>query len=83
MDFDEVSALLEEYYYEPVVVEEKAEFCVVKDQYTEHSDILRNSVASWTRDGMRFFLMKDLTSVSQAVEQGAKRITDTDYVLGI
>lgn len=82
-DFVEVATILEDYYYEPVVVEEVSEFGVVKDQYMEHTDILRNSVASWTRDGMRFFLLKDLASVAQAVEQGASRISDTDYVLGI
>lgn len=82
-EFDDVRELLEENYYEPVVVDDLEEFCVVKEQYTEHADILKNSVENWSRRGYNFFLMKDLQAVEQAIEQGAKRVERTDLVLGI
>lgn len=82
-DFTEVRNFLEENYYELNLVEHIEEFSIVKEEYTEHSDILRNSVMNWSRQGYNFFVMKDSMSVDQAVEQGATRIEDTDLVLGI
>lgn len=82
-DFDEVSEFLEEQYFEPVVVEDLKQFSVVKEKYTEYSEILKNSVANWERRNHRFFLMKDELSVKEAVEQGATKIENTDFALGI
>lgn len=82
-DFDEVREVLADAYYEPVVVDDPARFCVVKEKYTPHADILRDSVVHWERRGHIFFLMKDERSVQEAVERGATRLADTDFVLGI
>lgn len=82
-EFDDVRQLLEDEYFEPVVADDLESFCVVKEKYTEHAEILRNSVANWERDGQRFFLMKDEHSVRLAEEQGATRIEATNYVVGI
>ncbi|WP_227380648.1 hypothetical protein [Haladaptatus halobius] len=84
-DFGTVRDQLEEYYYEPVIIagDDRAEFCVVKEQYTPYKEILRNAVMHWTRDDHNFFLMKDHLSVDQAVEHGATRLTETDFVLGL
>jgi len=82
-EFEEVSEILEEYYYNPEIVDQIDEFCVVKEQYTEHADILRNSVAHWQRQDYNFFLMKDPASVDQAIENGATPIKDTDLKAGI
>ena len=82
-DFDEVRQFLEDEYFEPVVADDLESFCVVKQKYTEHADILRNSVANWERDGQRFFLMKDEHSVRLAEEKGATRIEETNYVVGL
>lgn len=82
-EFDAVKAELAEEYIELVVADEFEPYCVVKDKYTEHADILRNSVINWERDGHRFFLMKDDLSVKEAVEQGATPIEETDFVVGI
>jgi hypothetical protein len=65
-----------------VVVEDLDEFCVVKEQYTEHAEILRNAVVKWQRRGYNFFFMKDPRSVDQALEHGATRIEDTDLEVG-
>jgi hypothetical protein len=82
-DFDEVREFLEEQYFDPVVVEDLKQFSVVKEKYTEYSEILKNSVANWERRNHRFFLMKDELSTKEAVEQGATKIEDTDFALGI
>lgn len=82
-EFDEVSEYLEAEYYEPQVVDDLEPYCVVKEQYTEHADVLRQSVAHWERRGHMFFLMEDETAVAEALEQGATRVEETEFVLGI
>lgn len=82
-EYPEIREFLEENYYELNLVEDIGEFSVVKEEYTAHSDILRNSVMNWSRRGYNFFVMKDPMSVDQAVERGATRIEETDLVLGI
>lgn len=82
-EFDDVRELLDDYFYEPVLVDEIEAFCVVKEQYTEHADILRNAVEHWSRDDHLFFLMKDPLAVDQAVEEGAQRVAETDFAVGL
>jgi methyltransferase-like protein len=82
-DFPWVLELLEENHYKPIRVEDIEEFAVVKEQYTEHVDMLRNSVMHWTRDGYNFFVMQSPHAVEEAVEQGASRIEETELVLGL
>lgn len=81
-DFPWVLELLEETHYKPIRVEDIEEFAVVKEQYTEHADILRNSVIHWSRDGYNFFVMQTPLAVEEAVENGATRIEDISLVLG-
>jgi len=82
-DFDTVRAQLEDEFFEPVVVEDLDPYCVVKEQYTEHAEILKQSVLNWERRGHLFFLMKDELAVKDAVERGATPIEETDFVLGM
>jgi hypothetical protein len=82
-DFPRVLELLEENHYKPIRVDDIEEFAVVKEQYTEHKDILRNSVIHWGRDRYNFFVMESPKSVEEAVEQGASRLEETDLVLGM
>lgn len=82
-EFPEVQDLLENNYYKPIFVDDVENFAVVKEQYTEHADILRNAVMHWTREGYHFFIMQDPVAVDQAVEQGATRLEEIDLVLGI
>lgn len=82
-DFEDVCDRLEEEYYSLKRVEDLEPYCVVKEQYTPHADILRNSVAKWERRGYNFFLMKDELSVSKALEDGATKITETNLAIGL
>jgi hypothetical protein len=82
-EFDTIREYLEDAYYEPVIVTDLEPYCVVIDKYDEHAEILKRSVATWERQRKRFFLMKDDLAVKEAVEQGAERIDDTDFVVGL
>jgi hypothetical protein len=82
-EFDGVADTLVDYWYEPVIVDAPSAFVVVKQQYTEHPDILRDAVAHWTRRDRNFFLMKDPLAVDAAVERGATRVEETDLKAGI
>lgn len=80
--FETVREELAGEYIELDVVNDREAFCVVKGQYSEYGDVLRDSVAHWERRGQRFFLLKDELAVKQAIERGAERLGDTEYVLG-
>jgi hypothetical protein len=82
-EFETVREQLADNYYDLVVVDDLAPYCVVKETYTPHADILRASAIHWSRDGYNFFVLKDETAVAQAVEQGATPIDETDLVLGV
>jgi hypothetical protein len=82
-EFDAVRERLEDAHYEPVVVTDLEPYSVVIDKYDEHAEILKRSVATWQRRGRRFFLMKSDLAVKEAVKRGAKRVGDTDFVVGI
>lgn len=82
-EFDAVTTFLEDHWFEPVVVDDIAAFCVVKDRYTPHADILKQSVMHWHRRGYNFFVMRDPLAFEQAIEEGATPIEETDLVVGI
>jgi hypothetical protein len=79
-ELDEVETFLEEYFYEFTSVPPDAidPFCVVKEKYTDHADILRNSVYHTSRGSSTVFVMQDRLSAEQAVEQGATPLADSD-----
>lgn len=77
--FDEVQELLQEHFYDPVVVDEPAQFCVVHPKYADHPDVLfKASVLQRSNENYHVFLMKDQLSVEQAVNNGATQLADTD-----
>jgi hypothetical protein len=82
-EYESVAERLREAYYEPVVVEDYEPYCVVIEKYSEHADILRQSVLNWERRGHRFFLLKSELAVKEALEQGATKLEETDMVLGL
>lgn len=82
-DFEAVREYLADEYFELVVVDDLEPYCVVKEKYTEHADILQNSVLHWERNGHLFFLMQDDLSTKEAIEQGAAPIEETDFVVGL
>jgi hypothetical protein len=82
-EFENVRECLEDAYFDPVVVTDLEPYCVVINKHDEHAEILKQSVANWERSGNRFFLIKDELAVQEAVERGATRISETDFVVGL
>lgn len=82
-EFKHVKDLLIQNYYNVITIEDIQAYCVVIDQYKEHADILQQSVLSWKRRGHRFFLMDTEIAVKNAVNQGATRISETEFALGL
>lgn len=81
--FDAVAETLRDHGFEPTVVDDPESFCVVIGQYEKHAEILKASVANWTRREHRFFLMRDPYAVEQAVRQGATPVAETEFEAGI
>ncbi|EMA46306.1 hypothetical protein C449_04715 [Halococcus saccharolyticus DSM 5350] len=50
----------------------------MKEKYTDHADILQNSVYHTSRGSNTVFMMQDRLSAEQAVEQGATPLADSD-----
>ena len=82
-DWEPVAETLREHGLEPTLVEDPEPFCVVIGQYEPHADILRGSVANWTRREHRFFLLPDPFAVEQAVGNGATLVADSEFEAGI
>ena len=79
-EMDRVEAVLGEYFYELRRVEPDAiePYCVVKRKYTDHAEILRNSLYHTSRGDQNVFVMKDRLSAEQALEQGATPLAESD-----
>jgi hypothetical protein len=82
-EIDRVESFLDEYFYDlnRVAPDAIEPFCVVKEKYTDHADILRNSVYHTSRGSNTVFVMQDRLSAEQAVEQGATPLADSDTSL--
>jgi uncharacterized protein YkuJ len=79
-EINRVEAFLDDHFYDLQQIEPTAiePFCVVKEKYTDHASILRNSVYHTSRAGSTVFVMQDELSAEQALEQGAARLADSD-----
>lgn len=77
---EEVRKRLADHYYELKVVENVEPFTVVKRRYSDHPELLfRNAVERWSQGDYHVFVLKDQLAVEQAVNQGAKRLSETDF----
>lgn len=75
---DDAQQILDEYFFDLRIEDGLHSYFVVMEQGDDYSDVRRNSVLTRRRDSNVVFLMKDLLSVEQAVEQGARRLSETD-----
>ena len=79
-DFTGIRSFLQECGYGLVVIDVPESFVVVVKKYTRHPEnIFKESVARRTVDGYTCFLMVDQSAVDRAVQNGAIRLTDTDF----
>ena len=58
------------------LIEELSEYSVKIDRFKKYVEILKNSLEQTEIGSDRIFLMKDMFSVEQAIEQGAEKFTD-------
>ena len=58
------------------LIEDMSEYSVKIDRYKKYADILKNSIEQTEIGSSRIFLMKDMFSVEQAIEQGAEKYSD-------
>lgn len=70
--FGGIRETLNEYSYDPVIVEDIEQYCVAVRRYTEHPDTLfKNSVIKKETTDYNIFIMKDLASKERAIQEGA------------
>lgn len=75
--------ILERYFFYLRIEDDLHSYCIVMEQGDDYSDVLRNSVLTRRRGSNIVFLMKDLPSIDQAVEQGARRLSETNINAGL
>ncbi len=73
---DKVMKDLEEKGFEPILIEDTAEYMVKIDRFKKYAPILRNSIDSEEKEKERVFIMKDLASVEEAVDKGAEKVEE-------
>lgn len=67
--------------FDAYLVEDMSEYIVKIDRTKKYAPILKNSIEQKETGNDRMFLMKDMISAEQAIEQGAERYTDETQVL--
>lgn len=73
---DKVMKYLEEKGFEPVTIEDTAEYTVKIARFKKYAPILRNSIDSEDKGKERVFVMKDLASVEEAIDKGAEKSSE-------
>ncbi len=61
--------------FEPVLIEDLSGYMVKLDIYRKYADILKKAVGWRIKGKDRIFIMKDLASVAEAIEKGAKKVS--------
>lgn len=80
--FGRVQRQLAEHGYALVEVGDPTPFAVVKRKYTNHpTTLFKESVLHRSLGRFNCFVMTDRSAVERAVEQGARRLSETDLTL--
>lgn len=76
---DEVRSVLDDAFYDLVMVDDLDAFCVITEKDTKHPDVLfKNAVMQRSKREYNVFLLKDQLAVEQVVNHGARRLSETD-----
>ena len=62
--------------FDPIPVDDFKEYMVKIDRYKKYGNILKNSIEHTEMGSDRIFVMKDMLSLEQALEEGAEKYTD-------
>jgi hypothetical protein len=60
--------------FEPVLIEDPSVYTVKIDRFKKYAAILKNSIDYDEKGEDRIFVMNDITSVEEAIENGAERV---------
>ena len=77
-ELDDAQQILDKYFFDLRIEDDWHSYCVVMEQGDDYSDVLRNSILKRHHNNNIVILVKDLLSVEQAVEQGARRLSEAD-----
>jgi len=67
--------------YDTTLVEDLSEYIIKIDRTKNYISILKDSIEQTEIGKDRIFLMKDITSVEYAIEQGAERYIDKNQII--
>ena len=70
---NKIMKYLEKKGFEPVLIEDPSTYTVKIDRSKKYAAILKNSIDYDEKGKDRIFVMKDMVSVEEAVEKGAKK----------
>ncbi len=70
---NKVMKYLEEKGFEPVLIEDTSDYTVKIGMFKKYAPILKNSIEYDEKGKERIFILKDLTSVEEAIEKGAEK----------
>ena len=70
---DKIMKYLEEKGFEPVLIEDTFDYTVKIDRFKKYASILKNSIDYDEKGKERIFIMKDLASVEEAIQNGAEK----------
>lgn len=73
---NKVMKYLEEKGFEPVLIEDTSDYTVKIRMFKKYATILKNSIDYDEKGKERIFILKDLTSVEEAIEKGVERSSD-------
>lgn len=81
-EFKEVRQILEDSYYDLSVADNLENYCVVADENSNTTELLKNSIMRTRRGGQEVYVMKDRLSVKQAIERGATELAEPESIAG-
>jgi hypothetical protein len=70
---NKIMKYLEEKGFEPVLIEDTSDYTVKIGMFKKYATILKNSIDYDEKGKERIFILKDLTSVEEAIEKGAEK----------
>jgi hypothetical protein len=77
-ELEDIQQILDKYFFPLRIEDDLYSYWVVIEQGGDYSDVLRTSVLTRRRGSSAVFLIKDLVSVLQTVEHGARRLSKTN-----
>lgn len=79
-EIEDVRQILDYFYYELSVAENLERYCVVADENSDTTELIKNSVMRTRSSGQEVYVMKDSLAVKQAIERGAAKLAEQESI---